>query len=54
LEALLDLDFAAAGATGLWTLDQMPGFQKEAGLIPMAPVALRCALFMKMQAARKQ
>ena len=54
VEALLDLYFGSASGAGLWTLDQIRCFQKEAGLALMPPVAMRCAPFMKMQIARRQ
>jgi SAM-dependent methyltransferase len=39
--ALLDLYFALTSQSGTWSLDEMSGWQRAAGLVPMRPIRLR-------------
>ena len=39
--ALLDLYFALTSQSGTWSVDEMRGWQKDAGLQPRPPIRLR-------------
>jgi hypothetical protein len=39
--ALLDLYFALASQSGTWSIAEMQGWQRDAGLLPRTPVRLR-------------
>jgi SAM-dependent methyltransferase len=39
--ALLDLYFALTSQSGTWSLEEMSGWQRDAGLVPMKPIRLR-------------
>jgi SAM-dependent methyltransferase len=53
VEALLDLYFGAASGAGLWTLDQVRSWVKDAGLQLMPPITMRLLPCCKMQMGRK-
>jgi SAM-dependent methyltransferase len=39
--ALLDLYFALTSQSGTWSVEEMAGWQREAGLVPRKPIRLR-------------
>jgi SAM-dependent methyltransferase len=43
VSALLDLYFALTSRAGTWSLEDITGWQREAGLTPMRPIKLRTA-----------
>jgi len=53
VESLLDLYFGAASGAGLWTVEQVRGWQQSAGLELLSPVAMRLVPCCKMQVGHK-
>jgi SAM-dependent methyltransferase len=51
--ALLDFYFALTSQSGTWSVPEMAGWQKDAGLSPMAAIFLRTLPGVAIQAARK-
>jgi hypothetical protein len=39
--ALLDLYFAVTSQSGTWSVDEISGWQRDAGLTPIKPIPLR-------------
>jgi hypothetical protein len=53
LEGLLDLYFGAASGVGLWTIEEIQEWSRDAGLAVLPPKALRLMPSCRMQVARK-
>jgi SAM-dependent methyltransferase len=54
LEGLLDLYFGAASGVGLWSIEEIQQWSREAGLVVCPPKALRRMPVCKIQVARKE
>ncbi len=52
--ALLDLHFALTSESGTWSLDELAGWQRDAGLLPQRPVWLRTSPGSAQQPAEKR
>jgi SAM-dependent methyltransferase len=53
LGAMMDLYFAATSASGCWSIEEMNAWQRDAGLVPDAPMPLRTIPGAAVVAARK-
>jgi len=53
LEGLLDLYFGAVSGVGLWTIGKVQEWTRNAGLLVLPPMSIRCMPLCKIQLARK-
>ena len=53
-ENILEMYFALTSQSGTWSLEEIAGWQKEAGLTPRKPLRLRSVPGIAQQAAGKE